>query len=376
MRVTPAIHWTLGTLEQVPIDARLIELLARIDDEGSLRVACDVLGMPYRTAWGMLQDIGHIVGAPLVRLERGRGATLTEGGSALVRADEAAKRRLSRDLESLVVNIGPAPARVSGAAASVVRLAASHDPALAALQDALPAAAGVRLEIEFCGSLDALARFRAGEVDLAGFHFVPGDAAMVRRYLRRLRPARDRLLRFVDRQQGLIVAHGNPHRLRCLRDVARQERRFVNRQSGSGTRMLIDAQLQREGLSPGDLQGFATEEFTHAAVAATIAAGRADAGLGVAAAAAEYDLGFVPLVQERYDFAVRESDAHSAAITALRNSLTGPVFRELVGRMAGYDAGRSGALERVDLLHRWQRRYSDEHPPRGRARNAQPEPLG
>jgi len=376
MRVTPAIHWTLGAPGQAPIDARLIELLARIDADGSLRAACDSLGIPYRTAWGMLQDIERAIGSPLVRLERGRGATLTGDGSALVRADEAAKRRVSRDLESLAVNIGPAATRVGGAAASVVRLAASHDPALAALQDALPAAAGVRLEIEFCGSLDALARFRAGKVDLAGFHFVPGDAGMARRYLRRLRPESDRLLRFVDRQQGLVVAHGNPYRFRCLRDVARHGHRFVNRQSGSGTRMLIDAQLQREGLSPGDLPGFAIEEFTHAAVAATIAAGRADAGLGVAAAAAEYDLGFVPLVQERYDFAVRESDAHSVAITALRNSLTGPVFRELVGRMAGYDASRSGALERVDLLHRWRRRYSDEHPPRGRARNEHVEPLG
>jgi molybdate transport repressor ModE-like protein len=376
MRVTPAIHWTLGALEGASLDARLIELLARIDTEGSLRAACDAARIPYRTAWGMLQDIERTVGGPLVRLERGRGASLTEDGVALIRADEAAKRRFSRDLELLAVNIGSAAARTSGAAASVVRLAASHDPALAALQDALPVAAGIRLEIEFCGSIDALARFRAGEVDLAGFHFVPGDSGMVRRYLRSLRPARDRLLRFVDRQQGLIVAHGNPHRLRCLSDVARRGLRFVNRQSGSGTRMLINAQLEREGLSPDDLSGFATEEFTHAAVAATVAAGRADAGLGVAAAAAEYDLDFVSLVQERYDFAVREADARSATIMALRNSLTGPVFRELVGRMAGYDAGRSGALERVDLLQRWRRRYRDEHQARGKTRNAHREPTG
>lgn len=332
----------------MPVDPRILELLSRIDAQGSLRAACYATGIPYRTAWGMLQDMERDFGCPLVRLERGRGASLTPDGMAWLRADEAARQRLAKLLNALSVEIGAPAARSVGGNAPVLRMAASHDPALAALQDALPAAAGAKLNIEFCGSLDALARFRAGEVDIAGFHFVPGDPETARPFMSHLRTSRDRMLRFVDREQGLIVAHGNPRRLMCLADVAHRKLRFVNRQSGSGTRLLIDAQLAREGLAPGDLRGYDSEEFTHAAVAATIASGRADAGFGVAAAAAEYDLGFVPVVRERYYFALREAMLRSDPIVALRDALTGPIFRELVGHMAGYDATRAGRLERVD----------------------------
>jgi molybdate transport repressor ModE-like protein len=347
IRVVPSLQWCLGIDGGPPLDGRLVNLLGHIEREGSLRAACVAADLPYRTAWGLLQDLERTTGAPLVRLARGRGATLTEDGAAILRADEVARRKLARELEALAFEVGGASSAGRGSDAPVLRLAASHDPALAALQDALPAAAGARLEIAFCGSLEALARFRAGDVDMAGFHYVPGSAATARPFLRHLRPARDRLLRFVDREQGLILPHGNPRGVRRLADVARQALRFINRQQGSGTRMLIDAQLEREGLAPADLLGYGNEEFTHAAVAATIASGRADAGVGVAAAAAEYDLDFVPLARERYHFAVREALLASPAMAALRASLKGPVFRELVGHMVGYDATHSGELERV-----------------------------
>lgn len=347
MRVTPSLTWSLDTDGRKPIDPRLVDLLARIAATGSLRAACQAAAIPYRTAWGLLQAIEQVVGSPLVELRRGRGASLTADGAALVRADAAARQRMARESETLAFEISGPSARENSSPAHVLRIAASHDPALAALQDALPAATGARLSIAFCGSLDALARFKTGQVDVAGFHFVPGKAATAKPYLLHLRPARDRLVRFVDREQGLIVAHGNPKRVHCLSDVARRKLRFVNRQPGSGTRLLIDAQLAQEGLDPSVLRGYASVEFTHAAVAATIAAGRADAGIGVAAAAAEYDLGFVPLVRERYYFAVRAAALRSSAIVALRTALKGPIFIELVGQMAGYDARHSGELEPI-----------------------------
>lgn len=347
MRITPSLHWSLGQGGRVTIEPRLVELLGRIESKGSLRAACEAAGIPYRSAWGMLQDIERAIGCPLVRLERGKGATLTADGAAILRADEAARRKLARELEALSFDVGAQTGGGHGVDAPVVRLAASHDLALAALQDALPAAAGARLDIEFCGSLEALSRFRDGQVDMAGFHYAPGSAATAKPFLRYLRPSRDRLLRFVDREQGLILPHGNPRRVRNLADVALNKLRFINRQPGSGTRMLVDAQIIREGIRPAELKGYGDEEFTHAAVAATIASGHADAGIGVAAAAAEYDLDFVPLVRERYYFAVREALLASPAVSALRESLKGPVFRELVGHMAGYDAKHSGELERL-----------------------------
>jgi len=359
VRVTPSIHWSLGKGGRLMIQASLLELLGRIESEGSLRAACQAAGIPYRTAWEMLRDVEHAIGAPLVRLERGRGAALTADGSALLRADAAVRRRLGRDLEAMSLNIGAPTAEARGSDAPVLRIAASHDPALAALQDALPAAAGVKLSIAFCGSLEALTRFRNGAADMAGFHDVPHGATTKRPLRQHLRPSRDRLLRFLDRDQGLILPSGNPRAIHCMADVARRRLRFINRQQGSGTRLLIDAQLEREGIEPAELPGYGDEEFTHAAVAATIASGRADAGIGVAAAAAQYDLDFVPLVRERYYLAVREALLVSPAVAALRQSLKGPVFQELVGRMAGYDAQHAGELERVRSVRRRQAAAAD-----------------
>jgi molybdate transport repressor ModE-like protein len=349
MRLLPSLAWKLdsATPAPTPIDARLIELLACIESRGSLRAACAAVGMPYRTAWGMLQALQNTHRCPLVRLQRGRGASLTLDGAALLRADATAKRRLARQFEAMTLEIGEPVDRARSRAPTVLRLAASHDPALAALQDALPAAAGARLDVEFCGSLEALARYRAGRADIAGFHFVPGHVETARPFMRHLRAGHDRLVQFVDREQGLIVARGNPHRVRDLADMVDRKLRFVNRQPGSGTRLLIDAQLASAGVRSRDVDGYASEEFTHAAVAATIASSLADVGFGVAAAAAEYDLGFVPIVRERYFFVVHENLLRSAPIVALRDSLAGPVFKKLVGHMAGYDATHAGRLQAV-----------------------------
>lgn len=352
MRLTPTLCWLAGAPRPSAINPRVFALLRQIASRGSLRAAATAIAMPYRSAWGLLQEMEQIVGGPLVRLERGRGATLTPDGAKLLHADESARKRFAKELEALSVEIGPAATRGRDSAAPVLRIAASHDPALVALQDAIPVAAGVKLQIEFCGSLDALARYRRGEVDLAGFHFVPGVIARSRPFLGYLRPSHDRLVRFVDREQGLIVARALRPRVKNFADVVRRRLRFVNRQPGSGTRLLIDTQLALEGVQAGDLRGYDNQEFTHAAVAATVASGRADVGFGVAAAAAEYDLGFVPLAHEHYCFAVREASLRSAPLVALRQALTGPILKEMVSRMAGYDATHSGELERVDHARR------------------------
>jgi molybdate transport repressor ModE-like protein len=347
LRLIPALCWTIDGIRTAPIDPRLIDLLGFIETHGSLRAACDEASMAYRTAWGLLQDTERLLGGPLVKLRRGRGAELTRDGLAIVRADQAARQRWAKDMQSLSVDVGATGGRSSSGGTPVLRVAASHDPALAGLQDALPAAAGVHLDVVFCGSLEALERFRGGRADVAGFHFVPADTSTARPFLAQLRPSLDRLIRLVDREQGLIVPRGNPRRLTSLADVAARQLRFVNRQPGSGTRMLIDAQLLREHVPSERLDGYCNEEYTHGAVAATVASGQADAGFGVAAAAAEYGLGFVPVVRERYYLAVRAIAVRSQPVVALREALAGPIFRKLVDRMHGYDAARAGEVERV-----------------------------
>jgi molybdate-binding protein len=222
-------------------------------------------------------------------------------------------------------------------------LVASHDLLLAEFvaQQRLP------LDLIFRGSTESVAAFARGDADLAGFHSSAGHAAAYRRLMR---PRRDRLIRFGRREQGLIVAKGNPSGLRGLADVAQQGLRFVNRQRGSGTRQLVDELLREAGIAPGQLQGYGDEEFTHAAVAATVAAGRADAGVGVHAAAARFDLGFVPLRSETYWLLAHQRALAERQMTRLLAALHAPAFSDIAMRLGGYDVTGAGTIVPVSAF--------------------------
>jgi len=157
-------------------------------------------------------------------------------------------------------------------------------------------------------------------------------------------------VRFADRDQGLILPRANPARIAGLADVAARGLRFINRQRGSGTRLLIDQILMHERIDAAKLAGYGNEEFTHAAVAATVASGGADAGFGLRAAAADYRLAFVPLVRERYFLAVRAKDLRSPAIARLTSFLRTPDFARLAHRFAGYRSGGAGSVTTLEAL--------------------------
>ncbi len=233
-----------------------------------------------------------------------------------------------------------------------LRVAASHDLALAALAELLPGEARLALDVSFMGSLSALREFVEERADVAGFHVPIAGCAILERkpFLKWLRARRDRLVRFVDRDQGLILPRGNPAQVRHFRDIAAKAQRFVNRQRGSGTRLLIDQLIGESGVSYNVINGYRTEEFTHAAVAATVASGGADAGFGLRAAAAEYRLAFVPLVRERYFLAIRAKDAESAPIVRLIDALQSPVFARIARPLAGYRASAAGSIVSLEAL--------------------------
>jgi molybdate-binding protein len=152
-----------------------------------------------------------------------------------------------------------------------------------------------------------------------------------------LDPARHVCLPVMRRRQGLIVARGNPHKLQTLADVSRRGLRMVNRQRGSGTRSMIDQLLAANNLRPESIAGYNHEEFTHEAIAATVATGQADVGFGIEAAAARYDLSFVPLVAERYGFAMSRGIAESPEGKAFLARLHGNTFRQRLLAMPGYE---------------------------------------
>jgi putative molybdopterin biosynthesis protein len=153
-----------------------------------------------------------------------------------------------------------------------------------------------------------------------------------------------KVMALVGRDQGLIVKQGNPKGVKSLRDLSRHEVQFVNRQRGAGTRVLLDYHLNIMGIPVDSILGYTQEEYTHLGVAAAIASGRADCGLGIAAAAQALDMDFVPLFQERYDLVFPKEHAESSLLAPLFELIAAGQFRNSVSKLTGYDVSVMGKI--------------------------------
>ncbi|MEJ2264990.1 MAG: substrate-binding domain-containing protein [Anaerolineales bacterium] len=185
---------------------------------------------------------------------------------------------------------------------------------------------------------------RRGEAHLAGSHLLdPETGEYNLSYIHQYLPdVPVRVISLVGRQQGLLVPKGNPKKVTSLEDLHRPEITFVNRQRGAGTRLLLDYQLDLLGIDSQQVKGYNQEEYTHLAVAAAVASGRADCGLGIAAAAQALDLDFVPLFNERYDLVIPLEYYRSQLLAPLFAVLEDPAFRQAVANLPGYDINRMG----------------------------------
>jgi putative molybdopterin biosynthesis protein len=198
----------------------------------------------------------------------------------------------------------------------------------------------LHLAIRFQGSVDALRALNDHQCLVAGFH-VPalrGAAPVFAKPLKPLlRPGLHKLIGCSRRMQGLMVRREHAALIRTFPDVIQHRLRFVNRQPGSGTRMLIDHLMQEHSIEPHQLPGYArlTEE-THVAVALCVASGLADAGVGVEAAALEFGLHFAPLVEENYFLACLKENLEHAAVQRLCVALAGPGWRNILANLPGY----------------------------------------
>lgn len=337
-RHQPRLRWTwdFGALLEDVNTTRLPDLLAAIRDIGALGGAATVVGMSYRAAWGLLRQCETALGMPLVVMERGRGSRLSALGQSIVDLDREARLALGEvhapwehRLQGILHPVAVMPAER-------LRLVASHDLALADWIERERAS----LDLFWRGSEEALAALGSDECDIAGFH-VPETwlPAQVASWLGRwLTPRLHVCLPLMRRQQGLLVAAGNPLRIKTLADLSRDGVRLINRQRGSGTRSLVDQLLAANGLRPEQITGYHHEEFTHEAIAATVASGQADAGFGIEAAARRLGLDFVPLAWERYGLALRAGIAASAQGQRLLARLQEDDFRQYLTRLPGYAA--------------------------------------
>jgi putative molybdopterin biosynthesis protein len=340
--------WEPKPGEEFAVDAQLFRVLFAIHETGSLAGAARAVNMSYRHVWGLMGKWEKVFGTPLVILRQGHGAQLSEFGAKLLWSEELVRARLTPGLESVRHEIEQVLSQAAEAASHRLSLCASHDLALAAMRDRLAHRPGLRLDIRFKGSVDALEGFSRGRCMLAGFHIAEGlDAAATAEFRRFLDNRQHRIIGLATRTQGLMVRSGNPKAIASLADLTRQDVRFVNRQRDSGSRIEFDQLLSGAGVDPDLIDGYLNEEHTHLAVAATVAGGMADAGFGIKAAAAQYGLDYLPLLTERYYLACRADAMPQPEVKEFLSVLRSAEFRDILAGLPGYGNAITGMVFNV-----------------------------
>jgi putative molybdopterin biosynthesis protein len=204
----------------------------------------------------------------------------------------------------------------------------------------------VRISSAHVGSMGGIMAIKRGEAHIAGTHLLDEETGeynigFIQRFLKN---APLQLINLCYREQGLIVAKGNPKNIQNFQDIASQKHIFINRQNGAGTRLLTDKVLQDEGIKTSEIVGYDHEEYTHMSVAASVANGSVDAGLGIRAAANALDLDFVPITEERYDLIVPERHLQDSKVTSVLELIrTNNAFHAAILALGGYrldDCGR------------------------------------
>lgn len=325
--IEPLLARWLGRRPRQPlvVQATLTRKLASpAGDDDYVRVAVGkvgerVLAAPLRRGAGVISS-----------LVRADGIVIVPAGSQGLPAGADVRVRLYRsphEIERSILAIG------------------SHDMTLDLLAQFL-AGRDRRLTSANVGSLGGLIALRRGEAHLAGSHLLdPQTGEYNLSYIRQYLPDTPVVVvALVGREQGLLVPKGNLKAIRSLEDLAREGVRFVNRQRGAGTRVLLDYQLSKLGIDAAAIGGYDQEEYTHLAVAAAVASGRADCGLGIAAAAHALNLEFIPLFKERYDLVFLREEYNKPLVAPLLEVLRDASFQKAVSQLPGYDIAPMGRI--------------------------------
>lgn len=345
MHISFDVRWMAGRGSREEIDPDLFRLLEAVRADGSLVRAAESVSVSYRHAWGLLRRWENRFHLPLVEMRRGRGhgTRLSELGDKLLLERDKLHERVHGELQEIGEQISRDIAGLGRAGTErIIRVTASHGMAIAQLADVLRGGGELKVQLQTRGSIESLKLLARSECSMAGFHF-PQETlirALAPLYQPWLRQDRVTLLLVATRAQGLMTRKDNPKGIGTLEDLTRPAVRFVNRQPESGTRVIFDGLLHQHRIEARRIMGYQKEEFTHLAVAAMIASGAADAGFGIEAAAAQFQLRFVPILREGYYIALpRESMELKAMV---QQALQSAAFREPMRAVAGYDAGGAG----------------------------------
>ena len=232
---------------------------------------------------------------------------------------------------------------------NTVVIIGSHDINIDILADEIRGQGhNIRISSGNVGSLGGLIALKKGTCHMAGSHLLDTETgeyniSYIKRYLKGVRIS---VFHLVLRDQGLIVAKGNPKGIKGIEDLAGSDIVFVNRQAGSGTRVLFDYKLGQLGIEPKAIKGYDHDEFTHMAVAVDVLSGAADCGMGIFAAARALDLDFVAMVREQYDLVIPSAMVEQSNIKVVLDTIRSRHFRERVTALGGYDPSKSGELWR------------------------------
>ncbi len=323
---------------------------------------CRMLGIPAsaprRVSASVVRKVASKLGSEeFVRVKLSYGADrvvatpLARGASvlnSLVRADGI--MRIPANLEGITAGetVEVELMRPLEEIQNSVVIIGSHDMTLDVLADEIKIThPDMSVSSAHVGSLGGLMALKRREAHIAGTHLLDEETGEYNvSYIKRLLPDRNiTLINLVHRQQGLIVASGNPKDINGLADLGSGELTFCNRQRGSGTRILLDYQLRQLGISPEKIAGYEREVYTHMAVASAVATGIADAGLGIYAAAKALGLGFVSIAEERYDLAIPESSLSLPGVNVILEIINGDRFRKRVQALGGYDTRDTGSSQ-------------------------------
>jgi putative molybdopterin biosynthesis protein len=284
---------------------------------------------------------------------KGQRAQLSPLGEKLLWAERRARARLAPQIEALRSELERAFAVAFDDSAGVITMSASHDDALPLLRE-MAAGQRLHLDVQFTGSVDALAALNDGRCLLAGFHALtdsPRSSPTARVYRPMLKPGVHKLVSFARRSQGLIVAAGNPLAVRGLADLGRV--RFANRARGSGTRVVLEQLLAAQNVDASHIAGFDRGEPSHQASAEAVASGSVDAAFGIEAAARARGLDFVPLADEQYFLVALQPALDHPHVRTLLALLRCAEWQRRLDAIPGYRAERSGEVLSLRRVLPW-----------------------
>jgi len=306
----------------------MLGILNEIRKTGKLTSAANHAHLSYRHVWNLVEQWSVFFGVPLVETHRGKGTTLTAFGEKLVWAGQRMQARLGPQLENLAQELVTEIKPFLHQRPSVIRVHASHGFAVSKLRELLDREPGIGVDLRYVSNQNSLVSLAQGACDLSGVHLPRGGLR-------------------AQSEMGLMVKRGNPLKIASLKDLVDRKARFVNRDHDSGTRLLFDQLLTLHKIDEAKINGGQQMEFTHAAVAAYVASGMADASFGVEAAARQFGLDFVRLLTEDYFFVCRRAFLETEPMQRVLDIMKGNEFHKAVAALPGYVAANTGSVSTV-----------------------------